>query len=249
MRARPFIFPVADLVRHFRDQFDLDGSTRGQGINADGGAGVTTRRAEDGDQQIRSAINDLGLRGEIIGAINEAADAHDALHARQVPEFRLEHRQQLQHARPRGFRRLRFRQLAPDFTGEGFTVGATRDLSGQKNQFTAPHGWRVVSHRRRNGGQGQAQRGESLGGRRRCRAVGRNDQAGDCQQTNHQGGFHKVFISVVVSRAPQRQNASGDEIVFGRLTALNSGAPHRVILNRERILDLNTRRITDRVKP
>ena len=172
-----------------------------------------------------------------------------ALDARQVTEFRLEHRQQLQHARPRGFRRLGLRQLAPDFTGEGFTVGATRDLSGQKNQFTAPYGWCVVSHRRRNGGQGQAQRGEALGRRRRSRAVGRKDQARDCQQTNHQGGFHNVFISVVVSRTPQRQNASGDGIVFGRLTALNSGAPHRVILNRERILDLNTRRITDRVKP
>ena len=125
MRARLLIFPAAGLVRHFRDQFNLDGGARGQGIDADGGAGVTTRRAEDGDQQIRSAINNLGLRGEIIGAINEAADAHDALDARQVPEFRLEHRQQLQHARPRGFRRLRFRQLAPDFTGEEFTVGAT----------------------------------------------------------------------------------------------------------------------------
>ncbi len=249
MRARPFIFPAAGLVRHFRDQFNLDGGARGQGIDADGGAGVTTRRAEDGDQQIRSAINNLGLRGEIIGAINEAAHAHDALHARQVPEFRLEHRQQLQHARPRGFRRLRFRQLAPDFTGEEFTVGATRDLSGQKNQFTASHGRHVVSNRRRDSGQGQAQRGESLGGRRRSRAVGRNDQARDCQQTNHQGGFHKVFISVVVSRAPQRQNAGGGGVELGRLTALNSGAPHRVIFDRKRILDFNTRRITDRVKP
>jgi len=239
MRARPLIFPAADLVRHFRDQFDLDGGARGQGINADGSAGVTTRRAEDGDQQIRSAINDLGLRGEIIGAINEAAHAHDALDARQVTEFRLEHREQLQHARPRGFCRLGFRQLAPDFTGERFTVGATRDLSGQKNQFTAPHGRRVVSDRGRNSGQGQAQRGESLGGRRRFRAVGRNGQAKNRQQTNDQFSFHKVLVSVAVSRTPQRQNAGGGGVEFGGLTAINLGALHRVIFDRERILDSN----------
>jgi hypothetical protein len=52
-----------------------------------------------------------------------------------------------------------------------------------------------------------------------------------------------------VSRAPQRQNAGGGGVELGRLTALNSGAPHRVIFDRKLILDFNKRRITDRVKP
>ena len=249
MRERLSIYSAVDLVRHFRDQVNLDGGARGQGINADGGAGVTTCRAEDGDQQVRSAINDLGLGGEIISAINKTAHAHDALDARQVPEFRLEHRQQLQHARPRGFRRLRFRQLAPDFTGERLAVGPTRDLSGQKNQFTAPHGGHVVSDGRRDGGQGQAQCGESLRGRRRCRAAGRDGQTKDCQQSNHQSSFHKVFISVVVSRAPQRQNAGGGGVEFGRLAAINSRAPHCVIFGHEPRLDFNLLIITEHGKP
>jgi hypothetical protein len=49
-----------------------------------------------------------------------------------------------------------------------------------------------------------------------------------------------VYIYVVVSCAPQRQNAGGGGVVFGRLTAINSGALHRVIFDRERILDFNT---------
>jgi hypothetical protein len=88
-----------------------------------------------------------------------------------------------------------------------------------------------------------------LRGRRRFRRAGRSGQTKDCQQTNHQSSFHKVFISVVVSRAPQRQNAGGGGVEFGGLTAINSRAPHCVIFGPERILDSNTRRITERVKP
>jgi len=48
-----------------------------------------------------------------------------------------------------------------------------------------------------------------------------------------------VFVSVVVICAPQRQNAGGGGVEFGGLTAINSGALHRVIFGPERILDSN----------
>ena len=54
---------------------DLDGSVEGQGGHADGGAGMLAGLAEDLGDQVRGAVDDEVLFGEIRGRGHEARSA------------------------------------------------------------------------------------------------------------------------------------------------------------------------------
>src|SRR5690348_2776606 len=66
------------LLFEFGEDFDFGGGVEGEGDGADGGAGVAAGFAEDGDEQVGSAVGDLGLLVEAGGGLDPDADADDA---------------------------------------------------------------------------------------------------------------------------------------------------------------------------
>ena len=51
----------------FGEEFEFDGGVEGEGDGADGGAGVFTGVAEDGDEEVGGAVGDFGLLVEAGG--------------------------------------------------------------------------------------------------------------------------------------------------------------------------------------
>jgi hypothetical protein len=61
----------------FGGEFEFDGGVEGEGVGADGGAGVFAGVAEDGGEEFGSAVGDFGLGVEAVGALDEDGEAED----------------------------------------------------------------------------------------------------------------------------------------------------------------------------
>jgi hypothetical protein len=57
---------------------------------------MTSRVAEDLNEQVRAAVDDLGMIAELRFRIDHAEQLHDRFDARELADRRLRHRQQLQ---------------------------------------------------------------------------------------------------------------------------------------------------------
>lgn len=75
--------------RHCLDQFedglDFDCNAEGQGDRRDGRAGMASRIAQNRNHQIRGAIDDFGLVGEIGRRIDKADQFHQSRNFGQIP--------------------------------------------------------------------------------------------------------------------------------------------------------------------
>ena len=69
--------PAADDSGELEDELDLDGRIERQHRDADGGAGVHARVAEDLAEQFGCAVDDAGLTGEVGRGGDEADDLDD----------------------------------------------------------------------------------------------------------------------------------------------------------------------------
>ena len=61
----------------FGDEFEFDGGVEGEGVGADGGAGVFAGVAEDGGEEFGGAVGDFGLGVEAGGGLDEDGEAED----------------------------------------------------------------------------------------------------------------------------------------------------------------------------
>lgn len=194
------------LVRDLHDHFHLDHRAGWQGVHADGGAGMTAAFAEDRHEQIRATVQHLGLLREGIGALDETAHANDAADFAEVPDLRLERREQLQPAGPRGRLRLLLRQGRGDFSGDHLAIGRPRNLAGEEHEIAAADRRDVVGDHGRGSGKGQAERRQpGLG--RRCGRVGAR-QTGDREQGKEQESrneFHGGVPNGVAGSRPAEQ--------------------------------------------
>ena len=62
---------------HLDDEADFDGGVEGEGGRAEGDAGVFAGFAEDLEEEVGGAVDDLGVIGKIGGGIDEALEVHD----------------------------------------------------------------------------------------------------------------------------------------------------------------------------
>src|SRR5215212_3014655 len=70
---------MAPALSDLEDRINFDRNAEGEGIDADGGAGVSAAVSEDGDDQIRSPVHNLWLADEIRRAVDKTAEP-DATH-------------------------------------------------------------------------------------------------------------------------------------------------------------------------
>lgn len=128
------------------DHLDLDHRAQGQRRHAKGGAGVASPISEYSDEQVGASIDHLGLRFEIIRAVDEATDAHDAFHFGEVADLEFEGGEESEGGLARGFIGVLFREVATHFAGDDFSVGAAWNLAGQKHEFAGGDRRHVVGH-------------------------------------------------------------------------------------------------------
>jgi hypothetical protein len=162
------------------DQLDFDEGAERQGVDAERGAGVTAAVAEEGDEQIGAAVHDLGLILKVIGAVHEAADAHDALHFGEVADLGLERGEQGERGLFGGVDGVLLGGVAADFAGDDLAGDVAWKVAREKDQVTAPHGGHVVRHGCVGRGQGEAEFFES--------ALGRAGEGGGREQGGGQQG-------------------------------------------------------------
>ena len=154
------MIPVADAARG-RGLFDLDhhldfdeGAER-QRVDAERGARVTAAVTEHGDEQVGAAVHDLGLILKIVGAVNEAADAHDALHLGEVADFAFERGEQGKGGLFGGGGGIFLGGAATHFARNDLAGGVAWNVAGEEDQIAGAHGGHVVGHGRVGGRQGE----------------------------------------------------------------------------------------------
>ena len=209
------------LVRDLDDHLHLDHRAGRQGVHADRGAGMAAALPEDGHEEVRATVQDLGLLRKGIGALNESAHAHDATNLGEVADLRLERGQQLQSARPRGGLRLLLGQGRRDFSGDHLAISRPRNLAGEKHEIAAAHRRHVVGDHWRGSGQGQAEFRQAglgrRGGRVGARQTGDREQGEDQESRNE---FHGGVPKGVVGSRPAEQRQKVSRIALGWLPPL-----------------------------
>src|SRR6266404_148670 len=133
---------------HFEDSIHLDGGIRGQGGDADGGAGMPALVAEGCDHQVGGAVEYLGAVEEVWRGIDEAAEPDHADHLVEIAERGLDLGQQIDAAT--------LRRRVALFDGDAgaqlalgdqlaFRIGA--HLAGDEQQIAGTHEADVIRHR------------------------------------------------------------------------------------------------------
>jgi len=174
------------------DQLDLYRRARRQRRNAHRRPCVPALFAKHRDEQIGRTVDDLRLRGEFIRAIHKAGDLNDAFYMHEIADFGLQHRDELQRTRARDVSALRLAQFATYFTGEKFSVSASRDLSGEKYEISAAHRGYVVGDCRRYARELEPQRRKFLLGRCGISSI-QNGERAKRDQSKAQECFHKNY--------------------------------------------------------
>ncbi len=131
-------WPPRPEVSDLDDEFDLDRGVEGEDRDADGAAGVLAGLTEDGAEQLRGAVGDLGLAGEVRGRGDESDGLDDPLDVRQVADLGLD--------RGQGVQRALLGALAGDLGGDGVAdlaggdqgALAQRQLAGGVDQIAGP---------------------------------------------------------------------------------------------------------------
>ncbi len=196
-------------VRDLDDHLHFDDRAGGQGVHPHGGTGMAAAITKDGDQQVRAAVQDLGLLGKCIGTLDKTTHADDAANLPEVADFGFERGQQLQPAGPGRGLGLLFRKGRRHFASDHFAVGGARNLSGEEDPIPAADGRNVVGYDGGRRWQRQAQLRESgLGVGRGGQAECRHDQGQESESQEVRDEFHGGKSQLVGGSSPleQRQN-------------------------------------------
>src|SRR6185437_3524355 len=86
------------LLLNLHNRFHFHAGPQWQGRQADCAAAVPTGVAEDVDEQLRGAVDDQVLLGEVKIAVDEAGQFQEALDPVERAEFLLEQAQQIDRA-------------------------------------------------------------------------------------------------------------------------------------------------------
>ena len=93
---------MAAMSARFDDRLDFDGDAAWQGSDADRRAGVPAAFAENIGQEIRGAVHHEMRIGEIRDGVDEADHLYEAHDALEIAERRLQLREDVDGAEPRG---------------------------------------------------------------------------------------------------------------------------------------------------
>lgn len=145
---------------HFHDHLDLYDGAAGERSHAEGGAGVFTGLAEDGDEQIRAAVHNGGLGFEFVGAVDEAGDFDDALHLGKFADLLFQGSQQGERGRAGGGVGCFFIDVATDFAGDDLAIGIVGQVARKKDEVAGAHGGHVVGDGRIRFRQRETEGGE-----------------------------------------------------------------------------------------
>ncbi len=148
---------------HRDDRFDLDGDVARQRPHADGRARMAAVfLAEDVDEEIRAAVDDERVLFEIGRGVDHAEQLDDALHAREVTEHLVQHREQVHADEPRVCIGLCDADVHAHLAGVDVAFGADRPLPGQIDQPALEDMRPVARHRLRRRRQREAARAQLL---------------------------------------------------------------------------------------
>lgn len=173
---------------HFDDHLDLDEGAERQRIDAEGSTGVTTSIAEDGDQEIGAAVHHLGLILELVGAIDETADPHDAFNPGEIADLGLERGKQRQGGEFGRLDGVLFGGAAADLARDNLACGVARYVAREKDQIAGAYGGHVVGDGRVGDGQAETQFLEPI--LRRAGKGGRGeerDEQGEAKRARRHG--------------------------------------------------------------
>jgi hypothetical protein len=105
--------PAGDpALFHLDNRLDLDRYAERQTADADRGARVLL--AEHLDEEIRAAIDDLGMLDIVRHGIHHSEQLHDPSHPIEIAKLLLEHRKQVQADKASVMCRLLGRNIGPD---------------------------------------------------------------------------------------------------------------------------------------
>jgi hypothetical protein len=106
------------LLIECEQRLDLHCGIERQGRHADGGAGMFSRFAQYGHDQVRCAVNDLMLIGKSWRRRDESAQPYTASYAPQIAQRRIGLIQDIDGAEPRGLLPILKGNAIPQFAGK-----------------------------------------------------------------------------------------------------------------------------------
>eukprot|EP00320_Phaeocystis_rex_P015052 CAMPEP_0119074250 /NCGR_PEP_ID=MMETSP1178-20130426/71994_1 /TAXON_ID=33656 /ORGANISM="unid sp, Strain CCMP2000" /LENGTH=193 /DNA_ID=CAMNT_0007056393 /DNA_START=76 /DNA_END=655 /DNA_ORIENTATION=- len=138
------------------DELNLNGHVSGQRVGAHGRARVDAALAENGAQELRTAVEDLGLLREFSRTVDEADHLDDPLHAVEVAQLVLERGEQLKRDYAREGGPLLSRVVHAHLTHLECTHVkwvAKGDVPSSEDEIAASHGRNVEPQRLRHAGK------------------------------------------------------------------------------------------------
>src|SRR5690606_11420841 len=154
---------VSGLI-HRHDRLDLDGDVVRQRAEADGRAGVAAGLAEDGDEEVRTAVDDLRVLAEIRHGIDHAEQLHHAPHPAEVAERLVHHGEQVEAGQAGVVIGLLDADLGADLAGALAPVRLARPLAGEEEEVALLHIGHICRDGLRRRRKRKAEIGEALVG-------------------------------------------------------------------------------------
>src|SRR5687768_1937847 len=121
------------------DHLDFDGDVEGELEHADGGAGVAAAFAEEVDQQLGGAVDDLRLVVKAGGAVDEAEQLDDAADAVEIAESVLDGSQGVEHDELGGGAALLDIEVLAELADEDALLILNRAVAGDVEQVANLH--------------------------------------------------------------------------------------------------------------
>jgi hypothetical protein len=136
-------------LRDFERRLDLDGDVVGQSADPDRHPGMPAGFPEDGDEDVRRAVDDLGLTREVRGGVHVARDPNASNDSIQIAGERLSKMSdEVQGAEASRLLPLRNAELSSEFSDEASFTVPLRELAGDEKKVARSHGRDVIRTRR-----------------------------------------------------------------------------------------------------
>src|SRR5439155_1348360 len=134
-----------EFLLDFDDALDLDGNSHRERAHAHRRARVLAALAEHLHEEVRAAVDDLGLVFELGHRVDHAEDLDDALHLVEAAELRAHHGDEIETDAARVLVALLHGVFAADLApGTPAVLAGARPLAGEKQKVAGAHRVHVV---------------------------------------------------------------------------------------------------------
>jgi len=145
------------------DGLELQSHVGGEGVDADGEAGVLAAGGEDVDEQVRGAVDHCGVIDEVRGGVDGAGDVEDLSDPGEAPEFGAEGGEEAERRESCRLCSLFDAEVVAELAGDqaGPVEG---NVAGGVERRSVDDGHHVAAERRERVGDGEAQLADALVG-------------------------------------------------------------------------------------